>query len=122
MPLSARSWRCGIWRSTPPVPKSNWTSKPGTSSRLRPSGPGSLAGSALAPQPRRLLLAGPALSHPAGELVRVEIVPPGADLATADLEGAHDRQLERLAGQREDVHPLRHHDRTLAAVFDDTDT
>src|SRR5690348_2876349 len=121
MPLSARSWRCGTWRRTPPFPKSNWTSKPGTSWRLRPSGQGSLAGSTLAPQLRDFLLEGPALSHPAGELVRVEIVPPGADLAAADLEGAHDRQLERLAGEREDVHPLRHHDRTIGCDVDDAE-
>src|SRR5437773_8062365 len=31
--------------------------------------------------------AGPALFHLAGELVHVEIVPPGVDLAVADLEG-----------------------------------
>jgi hypothetical protein len=40
----------------------------------------------------------PALSHPAGELVHVEIVPPCSDLAVADLEGPHDRQLKRLVG------------------------
>jgi hypothetical protein len=43
------------------------------------------------------------LSHPARELVHVEIVSPGVDLAAVDLEGAHDRQLERLAGELEDV-------------------
>lgn len=34
--------------------------------------------------------AGPALSHLAGELVHVEIVSPGVDLAVADFEGPHD--------------------------------
>src|SRR5258708_8968404 len=63
--------------------------------------------------------AGPALSHPARELAHIEIVPPGVDLAAADLEGAHDRQLERLVGELEDVHPLRHHDRTIACDVDD---
>src|SRR4029077_13126391 len=67
------------------------------------------------------LLEGPGLSHPAGELVRVEIVPPGADFAAADLEGAHDRQLERLTGELEDVHPLRHHDRTIGCDVDDAE-
>ena len=51
------------------------------------------------------------LIHPARELVHVEIVPPRADLAVADLEGAHDLKLEQLVGELEDVHPLRHHDR-----------
>ncbi|HLK79256.1 MAG TPA: hypothetical protein VKU77_37130 [Streptosporangiaceae bacterium] len=41
---------------------------------------------------------GKALSHPARELVHVEIVPPGVDLAVADLEGAHDRQLTGSCG------------------------
>lgn len=35
----------------------------------------------------------PALSHPAGELVHVEIVASGADLAASDLEGSHDRRM-----------------------------
>ena len=35
-----------------------------------------------------------ALSHLAGELVQVEIVPPGVDLAVADLERSHNRQLK----------------------------
>src|SRR5258707_6231097 len=63
--------------------------------------------------------AGPALSHPARELVHVEIVPPCVDLAAADLEGAHDRQLKRLVGELEDVHPLRHHERTIRCDVDD---
>jgi pimeloyl-ACP methyl ester carboxylesterase len=62
-----------------------------------------------------------ALSHPARELVHVEIVPPGADLAAADLKGAHDRQLERLGGELEDVDPLRHHDRTIGRDVDDAE-
>src|SRR5258708_2486771 len=64
---------------------------------------------------------GPALFHPARELVHVEIVPPGVDLAAADLEGAHDRQLERLVGELEDVNPLRHHDRTIGRDVDDAE-
>src|SRR2546425_3936928 len=55
----------------------------------------------------------PALSHPAGELVHVEIVTPGADLAFTDLECPHDRQFKRLRRQLEDVHPLGHHNRTI---------
>src|SRR5258708_12790556 len=62
--------------------------------------------------------AGPALSHPARELAHVEIVPPGVDLAAADLEGAHDRQLERLVGELEDVHPPHHHARTISSKLD----
>src|SRR6266699_3128323 len=62
-----------------------------------------------------------ALSHPAGELVHVEIVAPGADLAVTDLEGPHDRQLERLAGELEGVHPLGHHDRTACCDVDDAE-
>src|SRR6266851_7445564 len=65
--------------------------------------------------------AGLALSHPARELVHVEIVPPGVDLAAADLENAHNRQLERLVGELEDVHPLRHHDRTIGCDVDDAE-
>src|SRR5258708_4605067 len=65
--------------------------------------------------------AGLTLAHPARELVHVEIVPPGVDLATADLEGAHDRQLERLVGELEDVHPLRHHDRAISCDVDDAE-
>src|SRR5882757_10935924 len=65
--------------------------------------------------------AGPALSHPAGELVYVEVVPPGVDLAVADLEGPHDRQLKRLVGKGEDVHPLGHHDRTIGCDVDDAE-
>src|SRR6266704_2012653 len=64
---------------------------------------------------------GPALSHPAGELVHVEIVPPGADLAVPDLEGPHDLQLERLARELEDVHPLGHHDRTACCDVDEAE-
>src|SRR6267154_2718222 len=63
----------------------------------------------------------PALSHPAGELVHVEIVAPGADLAVTDLEGPHDRQLERLVRELEDVHPLGHHDRTIGCDVDDAE-
>src|SRR4029453_11876954 len=63
----------------------------------------------------------PALSHPAGELVHVEIVAPGADLAGSDLEGPHDRQLERFVRELEDVHPLGHHDRTIGCDVDDTE-
>src|SRR6185312_11761953 len=58
-------------------------------------------------------------SHPAGELVHVEIVAPGADLAVTDLEGSHDRQLERLPRELEDVDPLGHHDRTICCNVDD---
>src|SRR5213592_2500625 len=65
--------------------------------------------------------AGPALSHPARELLHVEMVPPGVDLAAADLDGAHDRQLERLVGELEDVHPLCHHDRTISCDVDDAE-
>src|SRR5260221_1647692 len=65
--------------------------------------------------------AGPALSHPARELVHIEIVPPGVDLAAADLEGAHDRQLERPVGEFEDVHPLRQHDRAIGCDVDDAE-
>src|SRR5689334_6549434 len=64
---------------------------------------------------------GPASSHQAGELVQVEVVPPGTDLAVADLEGPHDWHLERLAGELEDVHPLRHHHRTIGCDVDDTE-
>src|SRR6266699_3511858 len=62
-----------------------------------------------------------ALSHPAGELVHVEIVAPGADLAVTDLEGPHDRQFERLVRELEDVHPLGHHDRTIGCDVDDAE-
>src|SRR5256714_695548 len=70
-----------------------------------------------ATQRRRAL----ALSHPAGELVRVEVVAPGLDLAVSDLEGPHDRQLERLVRELEDVHPLGHHDRTIGCDVDDAE-
>src|SRR5246500_3595347 len=63
----------------------------------------------------------PSSSHPAGELVHVEIVPPGADSAVADLEGPHDLQLERLPRELEDVHPLGHHDRTIGCDVDDAE-
>jgi hypothetical protein len=69
--------------------------------------------------PRARVPRSPASSHLAGELVHVEIVPPGVDLAVADLEGSHDRQLECLAAELEDVHPLRHHDRTVGCDVDD---
>src|SRR5438132_10020968 len=62
-----------------------------------------------------------ALSHPAGELVRVEVVAPGLDLAVTDLEGPHDRQLERLVRELEDVYPLGHHDRTIGCDVDDAE-
>src|SRR5258708_17144724 len=42
--------------------------------------------------------AGPPLSHPARELAHIEIVPPRIDLAAADPESAHDRQLHLLDG------------------------
>src|SRR4029077_4531124 len=70
----------------------------------------------LAPPDRR-----PALSHPACELVHVEIVPPGADLAVTHLEGPHDLQLERLARELEDVHPLGHHDRPVGCDVDEAE-
>src|SRR5207244_6921203 len=57
----------------------------------------------------------------AGELVHVEIVPPGVDLAVADLEGPHDRQLERLVREPEDVHPLGQHDWTIGRNVDDAE-
>src|SRR6266566_5137952 len=63
----------------------------------------------------------PALSHPACELVHVEIVTPGADLAFTDLECPHDRQFKRLRRQLEDVHPLGHHDRTIGCDVDDAE-
>lgn len=53
------------------------------------------------------------LSHPSGELVEVEVVPPGLDLAVTDFERSHDRQFERPVGEREDVHSLGHYDRTI---------
>src|SRR3954468_1295079 len=62
-----------------------------------------------------------ALSHPAGELVRVEVVAPGLDLAVTHLERPHHRQLERLVGELEDVHPLGHHDRTIGCDVDDAE-
>jgi hypothetical protein len=34
---------------------------------------------------------------------------------------AHDRQLKRLAGKAEDVHPLGHHDRTIGCDVDDAE-
>src|SRR4029077_15563527 len=55
------------------------------------------------------------------ELARVEVVPPGFDLAVVDLEGSHDPQVERLAGKREDVDPLRHHDWTVGGDVDDAE-
>src|SRR6478752_6531989 len=55
------------------------------------------------------------------ELARVEVVPPGVDLAVVDLEGPHNLQVERLAGKREDVDPLRHHDRTAGGDVDDAE-
>src|SRR6476660_5519780 len=61
------------------------------------------------------------LSHPAGELVLVEIVAPGVDLAVTDLEGSHDLQLERLGRKPEDVHPLGHHDRAIGCDVDDAE-
>src|SRR4029077_5559899 len=70
----------------------------------------------LAPPDRR-----PALSHPAAELVHVEIVAPGADLAVTDLEGPHDRQLKRFVRELEDVHSLSHHDRTIGCDVDDAE-
>src|SRR6266446_144453 len=60
-------------------------------------------------------------SHPASELVLVEIVSPRVDLAVTDLEGPHDLQLERLAREPEDVHPLGHHDRTIGCDVDDAE-
>src|SRR6266571_4119075 len=63
----------------------------------------------------------PALSHPACELVHVEIVTPGADLAFIDLECPHDRQFKRLRRQLEDVHPLGHHDRTACCDVDEAE-
>src|SRR6476619_4085002 len=38
-----------------------------------------------------------------------------------DLEGPHDLQLERLAREPEDVHPLGHHDRTIGCDVDDAE-
>src|SRR5712664_729792 len=55
------------------------------------------------------------------ELARVEVVPPGVDVALVDLEGPHDLQVESLAGKREDVDPLRHHDRTASGDVDDAE-
>src|SRR5690348_14122957 len=63
----------------------------------------------------------PASSHPAGELILVEIVAPRVYLAVTDLEGPHDLQLERLAREPEDVHPLGHHDRTVGCDVDDAE-
>src|SRR5258707_9250234 len=65
--------------------------------------------------------AGPALFHLAGELVHVEIVPPGVDFAVADLEGPHDGQLERLVREPEDVHSLGQHDWTIGRNVDDAE-
>src|SRR5882672_3967466 len=62
-----------------------------------------------------------ALSHPAGELVHVEIVAPGFDLAVPDLEGPHNLQLERLIRELEHVHPLGHHDRTICCNVDNAE-
>jgi hypothetical protein len=53
------------------------------------------------------------LSHRSRELVEVEVVPPGIDLAVTDFESSHDRQFERPVGEREDVHSLGHDDRTI---------
>src|SRR5882757_338756 len=61
------------------------------------------------------------LFHLAGELVHVEIVPPGVDFAVADLEGPHDGQLERLVREPEDVHPLGQHDWTIDRNVDDAE-
>src|SRR5258708_1708241 len=61
------------------------------------------------------------LPHPVGELVHVEIVAPRLDLAVTDLEGPHDRQLERLVRELEAVHPLGHHDRTIGCDVDDAE-
>ena len=61
------------------------------------------------------------VTHLAYELVRVEIVPPGVDLAVSDLECPHDRKPERLVGQREGVHPLGHHNRTIGDDIDYTE-
>src|SRR2546423_1618036 len=55
------------------------------------------------------------------ELARVEVVPPGFDLSVVDLEGSHNLQVECLAGKREDVDPLRHHDRTVGGDVDDAE-
>src|SRR6267142_2928636 len=63
----------------------------------------------------------PALAHPAGELVHVEIVAPGFDLAVPDLEGPHHGQLERLVGELEDIDPLGHHDRTICCNVDNAE-
>src|SRR5436853_6162470 len=62
-----------------------------------------------------------ALSDPAGEVVHVEIVAAGADLAVTDLDGPHDLDLERLVRELEDVHPLGHHDRTIGGDVDDVE-
>src|SRR6476620_4024658 len=63
----------------------------------------------------------PALSYPAGELDRVEIVAPGWDPAVPDLEGPHDGQLERLVGELEDIDPLGHHDRAIGCNVDNAE-
>src|SRR5258708_12152482 len=49
------------------------------------------------------------------------MVAPRVYLAVTDLEGPHDLQLERLAREPEDVHPLGHHDRTIGCDVDDAE-
>src|ERR1700752_2644396 len=46
-----------------------------------------------------------AVTPPAGELVHVERVAPGVELAVTVLKGPHDRQPEPLGGELEDIHP-----------------
>src|SRR5260370_18759491 len=61
------------------------------------------------------------LPHPAGELVHVEIVAPGLYLAVTDLEGPHNRQLERLVRALAAVPPLRQNNRPICSPTDDPD-
>src|SRR5882757_2081501 len=61
------------------------------------------------------------VTHLACELVRVEIIPPGVDLAVPDFECPHHRESERRVGQFEDVEPLRHHNRTVGRDIDDAE-
>src|SRR5690349_13499778 len=96
----------------PLLPKVNAPERSSCATRLR------TARAARARRSGRLSLTS---SHPAGELVHVEIVPPGADLAVTDLEGSHDLQLERLARELEDVHPLGHHDRPVGCDVDEAE-
>src|SRR5262249_40733201 len=53
---------------------------------------------------------GSAGGHLVHELLQVEVVAPGGDLAVLDLEGAHDGQLDLAGRHHEDVDALGEHD------------